>query len=48
MIDRRSQGILNLHTACLGAEAIALWMVMALGASGMPYFTYYSLLSVWA
>jgi len=47
VIDRRSQGILNLHTFVLAAEAVALWIGMAALSGRIRIYTYYSLLPAW-
>lgn len=47
VIDRRSQGIYNLHTLLLGVEVVALWAALAAASNRVGLYTYYSLLAPW-
>lgn len=47
MIDRRNEGILNLHSWGSAVEAVALWIGMAALTGRVSFFTYYSLLPAW-
>ncbi len=47
MIDRRNEGIVNVHGLLLTVETVGLWVLMATLSGKVTFYTYYSLLAAW-